>query len=824
MRRASVLLVWTSACLSVLAQSGNQGGNPFLPPKASVHTAPDRTYDLIKVVVDLDVDPLSRTVRSRATETLAPIQDGATTLVFNAKAPIKIDAVSLDGQPVTPRRDGNRLLIDLASGTAARPVTVVFDYSQSNGQAAPFGAGEGGWHWIAPAQDDPARTGFWTQGETDGNSNWVPIWDYPNDFALTETRTTVPADWTVVGNGALVADSLSADRKTRTFDWRMDQPHATYLLSVVGGPFDVKKDDWEGTPLWYVVPRGMGKYIDDSFGDTKDMLTFFSTTLGLRYPWAKYAQNAMWEFSGGMENVSATTLGAESLTDRYEGFRTMSDLNSHELAHQWFGDFATCRDWGQVWLNESFAEYLMLAYTEHVRGKAAYEQQVAASTSDYLQEAKLYTRPLATELYPDPDSMFDSHAYPKGAVVLHTLRRQLGDDRFYAGLHQYLIRMRHSPADTSDLATAIADATGVNVKPFFDQWIYKPGHPVLDYTWAWDELKHEVVLHVKQLQDSSTGAPVYRIPTKVGLISGAAVARKPVELSEKEQDFRVAASGKPDAVLLDPDLDFLKEVPELHWREVEWPAIFQYAPNAADRNTALTKLVAGKLSAETIELVTSLLRRDRTPFPVFDDIRPLGAKRDPALRTFFLEELAHPNMRIRAQAVQALGLLPNDDATAAVVRGLVKAGEPYGVITNALRALAGWDAHAYGGVFANALAIESKGQVVQGAAFEGLAKTGTGPAAARLVESAHARDENLRVAALRAMRWMAAGEATSLAALKEAIASGRWPEVSVAADSAGVRGERSLVPDLKRALDTLTAAPEDARNVITRAITRLGGG
>jgi HEAT repeat protein len=210
-------------------------------------------------------------------------------------------------------------------------------------------------------------------------------------------------------------------------------------------------------------------------------------------------------------------------------------------------------------------------------------------------------------------------------------------------------------------------------------------------------------------------------------------------------------------------------------------------------------------------------------FPVFDNIRALSAKRDPGLRAFFLDELGHPNMSIRAQAVQALGLLPKDDATAAVVQGFVKAGEPYAVITNALRALAGWDAGAYGAIFANALAIDSKGQVVQAAAFEGLAKTGNGPAVARLVESAHARDENLRVAALRAMRWLSAGEASSLAALQEAIGSGRWREIAVAADSAGVRGERSLIPDLRKALETMTAAPQSARDTVARAITRLGG-
>jgi aminopeptidase N len=824
MKRALLIVLCAGASFSALAQSGGQGGNPFLPPRASVHYAPNRTYDLIKVVVDLNVDPETRTVRSRATETLAPLADGATTLAFNAKAPIALDSVTLDGRRVDTRRSDNRIVIDLPNAVSGRPVTVVFTYSQSNGQGAAFGGGEGGWHWITSTPDDPARTGFWTQGETDGNSNWVPIWDYPNDFTLTETRTTVPADWTVIGNGALVSDTLSSDRKTRTFDWRMDQPHATYLLSVVGGPFDVKKDDWEGTPLWYVVPRGMGKYIDDSFGDTKDMLSFFSTTLGVRYPWPKYAEDAMWEFSGGMENVSATTLGAESLTDRFEGFRTMSDLNAHELAHQWFGDLTTCRDWGQIWLNESFAEYLMLAYTEHARGKAAYEQQVASSTNDYLQEARQYTRPLATNLYPDPDSMFDSHTYPKGAVILHTLRRQLGDEPFYKGLNLYLTRMKHSPAGTSDLSRAINDATGINVEPFFDQWIDKPGHPVLDYIWTWDDASRDVVLHVKQLQDTSTGAPIYRIPTKVGIITGTTVIRRPITLSEKEQEIRVPATAKPDAVLLDPDLDFLKEIPQQHWSQAEWPVILQYAPNAVDRETALTKLVASATSPDTLQLIVSVLRRDRTPFPVFTSIRTLSARRDPALRAFFIEELAHPNAQIRAQAAQALGLLPKDDATAAVLQHLVKAGEPYGVITATLRALAIWDASAYGDVFANALAIESKGQVVQAAAFEGLARTGTSAAVAHLVDSARARDENLRVAALRAMRALPAGEASSLAALKEAIGSGRWREVAAAAESAGARGEKSLAPDLKKALDGLAAAPQSARDSIGRVITRLTGG
>lgn len=820
LRFVALFLVSSAA---TFAQGGGQG-NPFLPPKAFAHYAPDRTYDLIKVTVELDVDPSTRTVHGRATETIAPLTGGPATFVFHAKPPITLEAARLDGRPVTVRREPDRILIDVPNATAGRQMQVAFDYRQANAQGAGFGGGEGGWHWIVPSPDDANRVGFWTQGETDGNSNWVPMWDYPNDFALSETRTTVPAAWTVVGNGALVSDTPSADKKTRTVVWRMDQPHATYLLSLVGGPFDVKKDDWEGTPLWYVVPRGQGQYIDDSFGDTKDMLSFFSSVLGVRYPWPKYAQNAMWDFGGGMENVSATTLGAGSLTDRFEGFRAMSNLNSHELGHQWFGDLATCRDWGQVWLNESFAEFMDMIYDEHARGQAAYERDVAGSTQAYLQEARRYMRPLATTLYPDPDSMFDAHTYPKGGVIIHTLRRQLGDALFYKGLNLYLTRKRHSPAVTEDLSTAMTDATGVNTAPFFDQWVYKPGHPVLDYTWTWDAAASEVVVHVAQTQDTSGAVPVYRIPTKIGLIAGAAVTRHPIVLSEKAQDFRIRAGASPAGVLLDPDLDFLREIPKLHWSPQEWPAILQYAPAAVDRETALGLMLGGTPSAETVQLVVSVLRRDRTPFPVFSSIRALASKKDPELRPFFLEALSHPNFPIRAQAAQALADLPRDEATVAVLRGLVKAGEPYAVITTALRALAAWDAKTFAPTFLDAARIPSKGQVVLAAAYEGLARSGAAEGLRVVLAGAAASDPGLRVAALRSMSLLPAGEPATLLALKQAIASKRTREVLAAATAAGARNEKTLLPDLKQALAAMANEPESTRQQLQRVITRLEGG
>src|SRR5262249_2949191 len=153
--------------------------------------------------------------------------------------------------------------------------------------------------------------------------------------------------------------------------------------------------------LYYAVPKGHGKQIDDTFGDTPDMLSFFSDFTGVKYPWPKYAQTIMYDFGGGMENVSATTLAEGALTDRREGFFNSDGLDAHELAHQWFGDLVTCKDWGHIWLNESFAEFFAMLYTEHRRGKAAYERQVEDETQGYLGESRRYQRPLATNLYPN---------------------------------------------------------------------------------------------------------------------------------------------------------------------------------------------------------------------------------------------------------------------------------------------------------------------------------------------------------------------------------------------------------------------------------------
>lgn len=674
MRKVCLLFI-ALAPVSVLAQ------NQFTPPAAKVHYAPDRTFDLKHVVVVTDVDYPNRKIAGSTTNTLAPLRSGLTELTLHAGAKLEVRSVSVNGVAAKFRRMGEDLVVTVPPTSAGKDMIVKIEHFAEKKTGGGFGS-EGGWHWIEARGGDPNRIGFWTQGETLYNRNWAVTWDYPNDFATSETVTTVPKEWTVVGNGKLLADSVRGNR--RTVHWKMTQPHATYLLSLVGGPFDVKKDIWEGIDLWYVVPKGMGHLIDSSFGNTKDMMSFFSNRIGIKYPWPKYAQNAMYDFGGGMENVSSTTLGVDALTDERSGYFNMTGLNAHELGHQWFGDIVSCRDWGHIWLNESFATFIEACYTEHSRGKSEHEREVEGSSRGYFAEARRYKRPLATNLYSHPDVMFDSHSYPKGAVVLHTMRRMLGDKPFFAGLKHYLSKHMHSPVDSHDLCMAMTEATGINLAPFFDQWIYKPGHPVIEYDWSY--ASGTITLNIRQTQSTTDGTPIYRIPAKVGVISGGRMTRHPVMLDSAAQTASIPFATAPEAVVLDPDHDFLRDMRH-DFAPSELMAVFLYGSNAVDREGAFGRLVRVGISQSDLDKITAMLQADRARFPVVMDTSPLVRLKLESLRAFFRKELTHPNEQRRASAVRGLGGLGLETADETALRALINEKEYYVVVVAAIQSI-----------------------------------------------------------------------------------------------------------------------------------------
>ena len=613
-------------------------------------------------------------------------------LRFHQGRGLTVTSASVGGQSVPFATERGFIVLTLPKALAkGQPVLARIAYNGGSVQGAGFGQGTGGFHWMSPTEQQPNKIGFWTQGETIGNRDWAVTWDYPNDMTTTETITTVPADWTVVGNGAPVTDTVTKGR--RTSHWKMVQPHATYLLSLVAGPFDVKKDKWRDVPLWYVVPKGQGDKIDASFGDTPDMLEFFSNITGVKYAWPKYAQNAMYDFGGGMENVSATTLGSGALTDFRSGFRNMASLNSHELAHQWFGDLVTCKDWGEAWLNESFATFFEVLYMEHSRGKSIYDREIDGNMRTYFAEARRYKRPISTNLYSNSDAMFDSHTYPKGGAVLHTLRRWLGDESFFAGLKKYLTDNRHQPVEWENLCRAMTDSSGTNCEPFFQQWILKPGHPVIEYSWTYDDAAKEVVVSVKQTQDTSDGTPIYTIPTKVGILSNG-LRREPVTLSGAEQNLRIKVASKPDAVLLDPDHDFLRELKH-EFAKDEHLAILKYAPVGLDQTVAAQALLAEGASEASVKAIAELATKDKERFPALPSLDGLGRLDREDLRGLWRGLLGHLSDARRGDAIRALGRLKRDPADAKALIALLSEKETYANCSMIASTLEAWDDKAY---------------------------------------------------------------------------------------------------------------------------------
>ena len=233
------------------------------------------------------------------------------------------------------------------------------------------GVGPGAGALLRPTAAEPdVPLTVWSQGEPLEGRHWIPCVDHPAERQTTEMRITVPDGYEALSNGRLVSKTPNAD-KTVTFHWSQDAPHPSYLMTMVVGKYAIVTEEWKGKPVQYYVPPGKRADVARSFGRTREMLDFFSKRFGIEYPWEKYAQVVVEQFTwGGMENTSATTLVDAAIQDE----RSMLDgtpdgLIAHEMGHQWWGDLVTARDWAHLWLNEGFASYCEVLWDDHKLGK-----------------------------------------------------------------------------------------------------------------------------------------------------------------------------------------------------------------------------------------------------------------------------------------------------------------------------------------------------------------------------------------------------------------------------------------------------------------------
>ena len=491
---------------------------PFAFTSSPRHFERPRPFAVEHIALDLALDFETKSVSGSASLRLRRIDPEASSVELDAIG-FTIASVTVSDNAVTHTYDGRVLTVPIPPQSDR--VNVVVTYSATPRK---------GLYFLEPDEHVPNRPKqAWTQLQEEDARHLFPCHDKPHVKMTTEARIRVPHGYYVLSNGAL--RERQDDGKTTTFHWQMNEPHASYLVTIVAGEFTEiaatahvngvapeLPEEGRDVPVTYLVPKGREADAKRTFGRTPDMISYFSELLHVPYPWNKYAQVVVSDFIfGGMENTTATTMYEHILLDERAALDvTSDDLIAHELAHQWFGDLVTCRDWSEGWLNEGFATFMEHVWREKVLGRDEYEYSIRNDLAAYLSEAAgRYRRAIVCQDYDAPLDLFDRHLYEKGGLTLHVLRTELGDALFWRGVSLYLHRHARGVVETRDLMRALEEVSGRSLGRRFEELVYKPGHAEVEIELSWSD--GLLVLDAKQSQAATDGVPsVFEVPIVLG--------------------------------------------------------------------------------------------------------------------------------------------------------------------------------------------------------------------------------------------------------------------------------------------------------------------
>jgi aminopeptidase N len=558
-----------------IAATGQQTSRTAQPlrtrPLPPIQYVPARNYDTKHIALNLSFDWEREQAMGTATISFSPLTSNLKQLELDA-ANMTFASVTLSGgEALKFEADTPNEKLRITLDKIYQPsdlVTVVIAY-HTNGIAEKARRAGGGLFFMKPTADEPNRPKqIWSQGESEWNHYWFPCFDHPNDFATSEMIATVQRPFTVLSNGKLIEKRDNPDG-TQTFHWRMDEPHASYLASIVVGEFAMIEQNHNGIPIVSYVYADQVEEGKTTVAHVPEMMKLFESLTGIKYPNAKYGQAFVSGFGGGMENITATTMSDQTIHDA----RTQLDKNedgllSHELAHSWFGNYVTARTWADLWLNEGFATYFEGLWLEHHVGRDEFlYSEVRANQEGYFNAWRQNVRrPIVTKNYRDPDAVFDAYAYPRSGAVLHMLRKVLGDDDWWRSINHFLRKYPHQPVETEQFRIAIEETTGQPLEWFFDQWVYRMGHPMFRVTQDYDPALKALTLKVRQEQriDEDNAYPQVRFfqtPVEIEIVVGdvSRIERVQIEARE-EQSFTFAAETKPLLVNFDHGGMLIKEL------------------------------------------------------------------------------------------------------------------------------------------------------------------------------------------------------------------------------------------------------------------------
>ena len=707
---------------------------PLTPAQTPVHQ-----YDVLNIKLNLRFDWEHEQAIGTATITLKPqvnnlrlVELDATNMTFNS---VKLASGATLKFETDTAKEKLRLTLD-REYQPADVLTLTIDY-HTNGVSparALGGSYRRGLIFIKPTDDDPARPRqIWTQGQPAYNHYWFPCYDRPDDFATSEIVATVEKPLIVISNGSLV-DIRDNANGTRTFAWKMDVPHANYLTSLIVGEYARIETSYNGIPIRTNVDPKEIELAKVTSANTAKMMEVFSRLVGIKYPYAKYDQTFVRDFGLGMEQITASTLSDQLLQDARSALDHSNEgLLAHELAHQWFGSYVTIRDWNHIWLNEGFAVYFQgLWHENHLGPDDFYYRDVKPNQDRYLAVwAGGNRRPLVPKEYSNADELFDSYTYQRSAAVLHMLRNVLGEENWWKGIRNFLTKHAHQPVDTEQFQKAIEETSGQSLGWFFDQWVYRMGHPVFNVSQVYDPATRTLTLTVRQEQQldpksSELQQRFFRTPAEIKISTGSKERTERVQIEPQEvQVFKFKVDSAPQFSSFDPRGVLIKE---LHFTKTTTELLYQlandsdlpgrlWALNQLSRRL-LDKTTTDKEKQEIGNAVALALTRDKFWGLRLHAATALESVPGKAAQTALRLALKDQNAAVRAQAITSLSAA-NDTTLAGTYEGML-ADPSYAVVKAAALALGKTRSPNAYGALEKLLVVPSWRDTISAAALRGL--------------------------------------------------------------------------------------------------------
>ena len=500
----------------------------------------NRDVDIHHILIDIRLDFIADQVSGKVIHTFSPLASSLSNLDMDAEDMV-IRRVRLNGKDIPFFQSENQVHLNLRKSYGwTDTLKVTMNYT-----ATP----RTGLYFFKPDSSYPnRRTQAWTQGEETDNHHWVPLYDYPNDRATFETILTVDQKFKAISNGELVSQNENDDN-THTFHWRENHPMVSYLISFAVGEYIKVEDSLGDLPINYWVYPENQKEARRSFGKTPDMMKYFNDVTGVDYPFEKYDQVIVSDFMfGGMENITLTHNTDRTMHDaRAVPDHSSDGLVAHELAHQWYGDMLTTRNWANIWLNEGFATFFSRLYRTHNLGPDDGDYIRLGEIRAYQGNDKRNRRPTVHFEYFEPFELFDSHVYAKGSLILNMLRDVLGEEGFWRSIRHYTHENKMKNVETTDLKKAIEEITGQNLDWFFRQWVYKAGYPEYNVSWSYNQRTETLRLHVRQTQDQKK-TDLFKMPVHI-MVDNGEVTDHTVWVEDEETVFDLLCTSRPKMVI-----------------------------------------------------------------------------------------------------------------------------------------------------------------------------------------------------------------------------------------------------------------------------------